>query len=316
MSIKTHVIPWISSAAARSSKVSLRELQISIERIQKQLVPDNSTRTKFTNHSSIPSAIHLLSYKKGLIKDLPEFKPIEKFTFDGKKYQVTSTEMKNAKSEFKESKYTLIKNNEPICRDYKLLKGPNSDLYTIAFLKGISKQKSIHKCKWFTFNYWHSNSYLGKVIKSRPGIMIICHNTHMFNKNATISGSIPSSIQNTSYPFKFSVNRSRIRKLVRKHFLTLYLKNESYAEKFDGLYRFSCYQFPESLSEVRDLVANIKICLEKVSKLDENHFKKSAMVDDSKVPWREVNRILLRNEITDSRLTIPTKRKSSFKNFT
>lgn len=311
MSLKKYIVPVISNVG-KDKNDSLIKLSDSIQTVKKQLginFADENTDNNFKNINAEnfnALEVPLLSYKTPTLINLPDFEPIKKFKFKSKSFSISNKELKQAKSEFPDSKFSIVKKDEPLCEDYTQLKGPNSDLYTIGLLNGFTKQKCVHKCTWFTFNYWHSNTYMGQIVKSRPGVMIICHNVNIFNVDSKINGNIPNSIQNSSYPFKSSVYRSKLRKLVRKIFIELYLKDKDFAETFDGLYRFSFTLYPETERDIDDLKENIKICLNKLSNYN---IKNISPNTNYRIPWGEVKKILTRNRVVDSKLVIPPKRK-------
>lgn len=312
LSVK-HVVPYIV-ATRKAQRHVQADLQEALVKVRKQLDVACDSAEYTEDQSRCKSReIPLLTYPDELKKRLgkkffTKYTPIPRFSFNIEDFPISATEMKYASSEFPESRYPIVKNNAPICTNFKEMKGPNSDLYTLAVLRGVTKQKSLHKCKWFTFNYWHSDTYLGKILKSRPGMMVICHNFNIFNNTTIIKGNIPSSMQNTSYPFKFSVYRTKLRKLLRKHFMELYLRDEAFANMFDGFYRFSCTLYPLTESDLEDFINHITICLEKVSKLDLVTMKKAASKEESKIPWHEVKKILSRNNVSPVGIVPPNRR--------
>lgn len=248
---------------------------------------------------------------------LPSFEPIRSFKYDARDYPIPENRLKSAPFEFAESKFPIVDKNTPICTDAKLLKGVNNDLFVVAFAKGLTKKRSLHKCKWFFFNYWHSSTFCGSILKSRPGVMVTCHNTHIFNSTSEITGKIPSEIQNTSYPFKYAVYRTRVKKLTRKAFMDHYLKNRKVSERYDGLYKFSVSLYPTTESEIEDFKKNIELCIDKVSKIDLAALEKEGRTDFAKLPQYKINRVLSRNNIStifkNSFGTQKTKKKVVYK---
>lgn len=311
MSLKKYVIPVVSNLGKIRNDSSIK-LSDSIQKVKKQLnlnSPDENTDNRFKNinvEGFNTVEIPLLTYKTPNLIKLPHFEPIKKFKLKSEDFLISDKELKQAKTSFPDSRFSIIKNDEPLFKEYTQLKGPNSDLYTIGLLNGLTKQKHLYKCKWFTFNYWHSNTYMGQIVKSRPGIMIICHNANIFNLDSKISGNIPSTIQNSSYPFKSSVYRSKLRKLVRKMFLELYLEDEGFAETFDGFYRFSFTLYPQTGEDQDDLRANIKASL---NKLSNSNIKNKSSNMNHRIPWGDVRKILTRNNVVNSKLVIPARRK-------
>lgn len=225
------------------------------------------------------------------------FERIGRFQFDLIKYKPSPQELQNAPFQFADSKHSFITKDTPLCTDCKLLRGPNNDLLALAMQRGSGRGRNLHKCKWFTFHYWHTNSFLGNIIKSKPGIVVMCHNYFVFNSASTITGEIPKQIQNTAYPFKSAVYRTRVKKLIRRHFMDLYLRNQEFANQFYGLYKFTVSLYPRTEEEVNDLVKNIVLCLGKVSQMSPRASKKDAEEDLKKLPWFDVNRILERNNV-------------------
>lgn len=286
-----HVVPFLGVARPGGTGSALHT---ALQRVKRQLNLDD----KETKPAS-EQQLDLIQFPQTAALVLPDYKPIGRFTFNKKAYIISEDDLKKAPSDFPESKFFIFQNikNEKICTNYKELKGTNNDLYSIAMARGLTKQKPLHKCKWFVFNYWHSSTYVGKIIKSRPGILIVCHNHKIFNTETTLKGKIPSDIQNTSYPFKFAVYRSKLKKLMRKHFLNLYLKNMNFAKTFDGLYNFSCSMYPRTNEELTDFIQNLQICIDNVSQLDLNKIQKLASKDNAKIPWYEVRRVFSRNNM-------------------
>ena len=310
MSSLKHVVPYIAASRRVQGPVNGVNLHQILGRVKKQLNVDDDSNNGVSGENESQNTIPLLAYSDKVLKkqEIPKYTPIRKFSFNNEDFPISATKLKYAPSEFPESRYPIVKRDTPICTDFRQLKGPNSDLYTLAVLRGITRQKSLYKCKWFTFNYWHSSTYLGRILKSRPGIMLVCHNFNIFNSNVEIKGNIPSSIQNSSYPFKFSVYRTKMRKLLRKHFMELYLRDEQFAKTFDGFYRFSCVLYPLTDRELEDFIQHIALCLEKVSKIDLNSVKNAALKDDSKIPWHEVSKVLSRNNVSPVGIIPPLKR--------
>jgi hypothetical protein len=126
---------------------------------------------------------------------------------------------------------------------------------------------------------------------------VMCHNNFVFNSASTITGEIPKQIQNTAYPFKSAVYRTRVKKLIRRHFMDLYLRDQEFANQFYGLYKFTVSLYPRTEEEVDDLVKNIVLCLGKVSQMSPRASKRDAEEDLKKLPWFDVNRILERNNV-------------------
>lgn len=303
-----HVVPYISASRRVQGPVNSVNLHQILHRIKKQLNVDDDFDNGVLGENELENTtIPLLVFSDKVLKkqEIPKYTPIRKFSFNNEDFPISATKLKYAPSEFPESRYPIVKKDTPICTDFRQLKGPNSDLYTLAVLRGITRQKSLYKCKWFTFNYWHSTTYLGRILKSRPGIMLVCHNFNIFNSNVEIKGNIPSSMQNSSYPFKFSVYRTKMRKLLRKHFMELYLRDEQFAKTFDGFYKFSCVLFPLTDGELEDFAQHIALCLEKVSKIDLKGVKDAALKDNNKLPWHEVSKILSRNKTSTAGIVPP-----------
>lgn len=300
-----HVIPVIIGNSKNTRNVgkvdlaqSQSQLEKSLNKIKEQLglKYHNEFQSQNVSVEQIHLDVTLYDSEKRTMK-APNIVPIPKFTFNSNDFPLTTEEVRSAPSEFPESRYPIVNiKKHPICKDYRELKGPNSDLYTLAILRGLGKQKSLYKCKWFSLNYWHSTTYLGKILKSRPGIMILCHNWNIFNSNSQITGNVPASIQNKSYPFKFSVYRAKLRKIIRKHFLDIYLQNPKLAANYDGFYRFSCTLYPRTDDDLQDLIKNIKIALNKLSELDLKN-QEITQKELSKMPWYDINRVLSRNNV-------------------
>lgn len=295
-----HAIPVIRGTIKGRDKS--KGLSQALEKVKGQL------KLKYENHFSAPADysqkdsidLSIMPFSKPFDETtLPPFKPIERFRFNGEDFKVTDKEISSAPSEFPESRFPIVTKSSPLCTDYKMLKGVNSDLFSIYMMKGSVKSKSLHKCKWFVFQYFHSTSFLGSIMKSRPGVLVTCHNSRVFNFDGQVRGKLPALIQNSSYPFKFAVYRTKLKKLLRKHFLELYLKDTDFAERYDGLYKFSANLYPKTEADVNDFVTNLKTCLRKVRKIDLDILEKQYELENSKMPWRDINKVLLRNGITD-----------------
>lgn len=291
-----HVVPFLS---ARTVNLKNQQSQLELERSLSKV--KNQLGLNFVNDyaNKDPEILDDKEWNLPLVqipKASIEHEKIvlqEKFRFNIEDYPITKDELNRAPSDFPDSIYPIIKaTEEPICTDYRKLKGPNNDLYSLGMLRGLIKQKPIHKCKWFSFNYFHSTTYAGKILKSRPAVMIICHNFSIFNTNLNVKGALPTSVQNRAYVFKYAINRTRMKKLYRKKFLDLYLEDKEYAKTFDGLYRFTCGLYPRTDDDIEDLIVNLKTCLRKVSNLD---LDKAFKENDRKLPIYEINKIFTKN---------------------
>lgn len=238
------------------------------------------------------------------------FERIGTFKFESAKYMPSPQELKKAPASFPDSRHRIVDQNTPLCTNYKALKGPNNDLLMLVSQRGSGRKKSLHRCKWFSFNYWHTNSFQGSILKSKPGILVTCHNNFVFNCASNISGEIPMQIQNTAFPFKSAVYRTRVKKLMRKQFLDIYLRNEEFANTFYGLYKFTVLLYPRTDEEIEDVTKNIEICLRKVAQMDMNAAKREADQELQRLPWFEVNRILEKNNVQNFPLRKP---KSTYK---
>jgi hypothetical protein len=232
-----HFIPLVKGSVEKSiSETQIPKLENVLEKLKAQLGLKYSNDHKTFGRCNKGQEIELPEYNQTpKINFQHLLKTVPKFHFRAEDYPISKSEMDSAPYVFPDSKHPIICQNTPICTNYKELKGPNNDLYALASIRGLTKKKGLHKCKWFLFHYWHSSSFFGNIIKSRPGIMAICHNFNLFNSPNQILGHLPAIMQNTSYPFKYSVNRTRLKKLLRKKFLELYLKDIEVSKSFDGL---------------------------------------------------------------------------------
>lgn len=242
---------------------------------------------------------------------LPSITPMERFQIDDSDFQISPEELRNAPYEFPDSTTALITKNTPLCTDYTELKGVNNDLYVIGQLKGLGKKRTTYKCEYFSLTYWHSSSYFGHIMKSRPGVMVQCHNTNLFNSKTPIKGMVPTILQNRTHPFKFAVYRTKMKKILRRKFLNAFMENESLKQNYAGFFRFLCYLYPESKLDLEDFEKHLVNALKRVSELDLKELEKESDHINSKIPWYDVNKILSRNNITDFGITrqLPKKQK-------
>lgn len=290
-------VPFIGIGKGKEC-ASNRLLADSIENVKAKL--------KLHYKNDFPSNVNTFSHFETLISvkspknvELPPVTPIGRFQINDSDFEITPEELENAPYEFPDSTTSLITKDTPICTDYTKLKGVNNDLYAIGQLKGLGRKKPIYKCEWFTLTYWHTSSYFGHIMKSRPGVMVQCHNTNLFNSKTAIKGNVPTNLQNRSHPFKFAVYRTRMKKILRKLFLNIFLKDEKLKQDYTGFFRFSSYLYPENKSDLKSFEENMFKALKRVSKLDLQELERESEQINSKIPWYEVNRILSRNGVTD-----------------
>lgn len=289
-----HLVPLIKGVG--NNVEIMTGLQPTLQKVRNHLRLEYPS--KFSEPNNNVLEFDTLEFKPTLkLNNEVSIKQLPKFKFKAQDYKFTQDEMKNAPYLFPDSKFPIVSKDTPICTDYTQVKGPNNDLYAIAILRGTTKKKALHTCKWFIFHYWDTSSYFANIIKSKPGVMIICHNFNLFNINKKITGDIPSQMQNTAYPFKYAVYRTRVKKLLRKNFMDLYWKDKQFAEKYCGFYKFSVSVYPETKEDVTNFIENLQICLDKISKFDANALKEESKKELLKIPWNEVDKILKRNHV-------------------
>lgn len=310
-----HVVPFIRIGSSQGC-VARNHLKDSIETLKTQLnlkyknnfptLQKDSAKVDFeADITVVPDTSKTVMF--------PEVTSIGKYKFDPSKYPIPEKELSNAPYEFPDSIIPLVSKETPLCTNYKQLKGVNNDLYVVGQLKGIGKKKPVYKCEWFSLTYWHSSSYFGQITKSKPGVMVQCHNINVFNSKTPITGEVPSIILNRSYPFKYAVYRTRMKKLLREKFLNMFLQIDKLNQNYTGLFRFYSYLYPESKDDVKGFEEHLSRALQRVSKLDLEELSVESEQINARIPWYDVNRILSRNGITNFGLKRQIK-KQSYKN--
>ena len=294
MKVIRHIVPQIRPIVKKVDDVNAWD---AIGNFWKAMKKSNISYENPQNNQD--DSIEIIQFEKAVPPTIPPFTPIGRFEFDEKIYEATPEEVENAPFEFPESRSNIVGRNTPICRDFTQLKGANNDFFCMAISRGLTRKPAMFKSKWFVFHYYHSDSFLGNIVKSRPGVLVSCHNTNIFNTQLQIKGEIPKSIRKSAFPFKSSVYRTNLKKFLRKSFLDLYLKDESFAKKYNGLYEFSINLYPENEEEKKEFIEHLALCLKDVAKKTKPMSERDIQWELSRLPWYDVQRVLKRNNVQD-----------------
>ncbi|OWB65321.1 hypothetical protein B5S30_g645 [[Candida] boidinii] len=248
---------------------------------------NNITKLQNLKNLNIPIISNDKKMDKNL-KNLPDIIPIKPMKFDEADFEVSESTLRKYPFSIAVSNNPLInKETEPV-KTFKRLKGVSYELYKIG---STSVSKPIFKSNLFSLTYYHPNHFMSKIRKSKPGIWISAQTNVPYNNETLIpkgknsNSNSNSNININKSPFKLAVNRTKLRKLIKK----LFFKNYLELNAPDGFYNFKFRKFPKDEKDQELLKSEITKALNQVKSTDISVFSNAIKFADSRIDWKLVD---------------------------